>query len=131
MHLHAALGEAAHACKFVLLSPRGNRSTQLYMQETTRLLEKKCAFLAGSWAGYPGDLHNFLVEQLSPTKMCTNSGLSNSAGESCTIPTGSVDWQNCVILESSRLSERIAQFLEGRLVSLQKCAIFLGRLLSL
>jgi len=33
------------------------------------------------------------------------------------------DWQNCAILEPSSLLDRIAQFLEERLVSLQNCAI--------
>jgi hypothetical protein len=132
MPLHAALGEATHACKSVLLSPGGNRSTQLHMQETARLLGEKCTFLAGSWADCPGDLHNFWAEQLTAAQICTNPGLNSLLlGKNCTNPAGRVGWQDCAILEPSRLSERIAQFLEGRLVSLQKCTIFKGKLLSL
>ena len=40
------------------------------------------------------------------------------SGEICANPAGRVGWQDCVILEPSRLLERIARFLEGRLVSL-------------
>jgi len=47
MPLHDALGEASHACKFVLLNPRGNWSTQLHMQETVHLLEKNAHFWLG------------------------------------------------------------------------------------
>ena len=48
MHLHATLGEAAYACKFVLLGPRGNQSTQLHMQEVVRLLEGNAQFWLGA-----------------------------------------------------------------------------------
>ena len=43
--MHVALGEAAYAYKYVLLGPKGNRSTQLHMQATTQLLEKNAHFL--------------------------------------------------------------------------------------
>lgn len=64
------------------------------------------------------DLHKSWAEQPISGKICAN-------------PAGRVDWQDCAILEPSKLSERIVQFLEGRLVSLQKCTIFKGKLLSL
>ena len=51
-------------------------------------------------------------------------------GKNCANPAGSGCRQDCAILEPSRLPERIVKFLEGRLVSLQKCAIFKGKLLS-
>jgi len=38
MPLHAALGEVAHECKSILVSPVGNWSTQLHMQEAAQLL---------------------------------------------------------------------------------------------
>jgi len=68
---------------------------------------------------------------LTTAQICANSGLSNLAGEICTNPVGNVGRQGCAILDPSRLPERIAQFLEGRLVALQKCVIFEGKLLSL
>ena len=48
IHLHAALGEVAHACKSIFLGPRGNRSNQLHMQETARLLGKNAHFWLGA-----------------------------------------------------------------------------------
>ena len=44
MPLHADMGDVAHACKFVLLSPGGNHSTQLHMQEATQLLVENAHF---------------------------------------------------------------------------------------
>lgn len=76
--LHTALGEVAHACNSVLLSPEGNQSTQLHMQETAR---EKCAFLVGSWDGFPGDLHNFWAEKLTATQICANSRLRALLGK--------------------------------------------------
>ena len=38
---------------------------------------EKCAFLARSWAGCLGDLHNFLAEQLTAAQICTNNGLNS------------------------------------------------------
>ena len=131
MPFHAALGEVVYACKFVLLGLGGNWLTQLHMKGTARLLEKKCAFLAGSWVGCRGGLRNFWADKLTAAQIFVNFGLSSSAGENCAIHVGSVDWQNCAILEPNRLPDKIAQFLEGRLVALQKCTIFLGKLLSL
>ena len=52
---------------------------------------RKCAFLAGSWAGCLGDLCNFWVEQLTDARVCANSGLNSPAGENCAIPAGSFD----------------------------------------
>jgi len=52
-------------------------------------------------------------------------------GKNYANPAGRVGWQDCVILEPNRLSEGIAQFLEGRLVALQKCANFTRKLLNL
>ena len=92
---------------------------------------EKCAFLAWSQAGCVGDLRNFWAEQLTATHICTNSGLSNLVGEICANPSGRIGRQDCIILETSRLPERIAQFLEGRLFSFQKFAIFKGTLLNL
>ena len=51
------------------------------------------------------DLHKSWAEQPAARKICIN-------------PARRVGWQDCVILEPIRLSERIAQFLEGRLVTL-------------
>jgi len=48
MPLHATLGEAAHACTSIFLNPGGNRSNQLQMQETARLLEKNVHFWLGA-----------------------------------------------------------------------------------
>jgi len=47
MPLHAALGEATHACKSVLLSPEENQSTQLPMQEVAQLLGGNAHFWLG------------------------------------------------------------------------------------
>ena len=33
--------------------------------------------MAGSWAGFLGDLHNFWVEQLTAAQICENPGLNN------------------------------------------------------
>jgi len=47
MPLHVALGEATHACKLAFLSPGGNWSTQLHMQDTARLLGENVHFSLG------------------------------------------------------------------------------------
>ena len=91
MPLHVAFGEAADACKLVLLDPRGNRpvnSTALARGCSTA--RRKCAFLAGSWAGCQGDFRNFLAEQLTVAQICANSGLSSLVGEICANLAGSV-----------------------------------------
>ena len=44
MPLHVALGEAVHTCKFVFLSPEGNQSTQLHMEEAAQLLVENMHF---------------------------------------------------------------------------------------
>jgi len=72
----------------------------------------------GRAANHCPDLCKSWAEQLDTRKICAN-------------PAGMVGWKDCAILEPSRLSERIVQFLEGRMVALQKCAIFKGNLLSL
>ena len=71
---------------------------------------RKGAFLAGS----PRYLRNIWVEQLIATQICAISGLSSAAGENYTIFSVRVNWQNCAILEPSRLPYRIVQFLEGK-----------------
>jgi len=76
-------------------------------------------------------LRNFWAEQLTVAQICANPVLSIPAGEICTNPDGSVGWQDCTILEPNGQPERIAHFLEGRLVTLHKCTIFKGKLLSL
>lgn len=48
MPLYATMGEASIACKLGLLSPRGNRSTQMHMEKVAQLLGEKYAFLYGS-----------------------------------------------------------------------------------
>jgi len=47
MFLHDALGEAAHACKSILLGPGENWSTQLQMQEAIQLLKGNFRFWLG------------------------------------------------------------------------------------
>ena len=87
--------------------------------------------MVGGWIDSPGDLHNFWAKQLIVAQIFTNSRLSSHAGKMCTNTAGSVGKQDCAILEPNRLPKRIVQFLEGRLVALQKCTIFKGKLLSL
>lgn len=70
----------------------------------------------GRAAYYCLDFHKSWAKQLAVGKICAN-------------PIGRVGWHDCAILEPSRLSERITQFLEGRLVSLKKCTILKGNLL--
>jgi len=48
MPLHDASGEVAHVWKSVLLSPKGNQSTQLHMQEATQLLGENAHFWKGA-----------------------------------------------------------------------------------
>jgi len=48
MPLHATLGEEFHACKLAFLDRGGNLSTQLHMQEISRLLEGS----AHLWLGF-------------------------------------------------------------------------------
>ena len=48
MPLHAALGEAAHACKSIFLGPGGNWSTQLHIQEAAQLLGENAHFRNGA-----------------------------------------------------------------------------------
>jgi len=79
---------------------------------------RKCSFLAGSWVDYLGDLCTLWAEQLTATQICKNFGMSSPTGENCAILVESVNWQNCAILEFSRLLKKIRQFLEGRIVSL-------------
>ena len=57
-------------------------------------------------------VHNFII-----------SGLSSCPGMNCAIFERKTDKKNCAIMEPTRLPDRIAQFLEGRLVSLQNCVI--------
>ena len=64
------------------------------------------------------DLCKFRAEQPTTRKFCVN--LARRVG-----------WHDCAILEPSRMSKRIPQFLEGRLVSLQKCTNLTGKLLNL
>lgn len=87
---------------------------------------RKCAFLEGSWADCPGDLRNLWAEQLIVAQDCTILGLSSPAGRNCAIFWIMLDWQNCAILEPSRLTNIIVQFVEGRLVAIQNCAISWG-----
>ena len=47
MPLHATLGEETHAWNYYLLSPRGNWSMQLHMQEATQLLGENAHFWMG------------------------------------------------------------------------------------
>ena len=44
MPLHATLGEAACACKYVFLSPRGNWLTQVHMEVAALFLERNAHF---------------------------------------------------------------------------------------
>lgn len=69
------------------------------------------------------ELHNFWVEQLTAAHNCTISGLSRPAGRNCTIFWVKLGWQICAIMEPNRFPNRIVQFLEGRLLSLQNCVI--------
>lgn len=87
---------------------------------------KNGAFLGGSWAGCLESLCSFSTEQLSAAHNCTISRLSSPGGRSCTIFSMKSDKKICTILEPSRLLNKIAQFLKGRLVSLQNCAICWG-----
>ena len=59
MSLHASLGEAAHACKSIFLSPGGNQSILAKQARDYSTAGEKCTFLIGSWAEFPGDLNNF------------------------------------------------------------------------
>ena len=112
MTLHAALGEAAHACKSVFLGPRGNRSNQLHMQEVVRLLGENAHFWLGVgladqevcanlgrlaeccpnlcklWAKQPyyGKLHNFHWEYWLAE--LHNSGAQQAARQYCPISRG-------------------------------------------
>lgn len=63
MSFHAALGGAFHACKSVMLGLRGNRSTQLHMQEPTQLLGENVHF----WEG----------DGLATKEICTTFGKRN------------------------------------------------------
>lgn len=54
---------------------------------------------------------------------CAIPRLSSPAGRFCAIFLMKLDWKNCTILEPIKLPDKIVQFLVGRLVSLQNCAI--------
>ena len=105
--------------------PEGTGNSATHARDCSTV-GRKCTFLATSWDGFPIDLHNFWVEKLTATHICTNYGLTNPARENCAIFTVRVDCENCAIIEPNRLRVMIAQFLEGRLVSLQNCAIYWG-----
>ena len=91
---------------------------------TTCLIEGKIfAFLGGSWAGFLEGLCNFWVEQLTTAQNCAISGMICPTGRNCAIFPVNSNRQICAILEPNKLPDKIAQFLEGRLVPLQNCAI--------
>lgn len=95
---------------------------------TSCLLEGEiCAFMVGSWLGFPEGLCNFWEEQLTVAQNCTISRLSSLVGTDCAVFTRKVDWQDCIVYEPIKLIVRIAQFLEGRMVPLHNCAIYWGR----
>lgn len=92
---------------------------------------EKCIFLTVSWVDCPRGLRNFWAEQLTAAQICKSWAEKLVDGKNCANPARRVGWQDCSILEPSRLLEGIAQFLEGRLVALQKCANFTRKLLNL
>lgn len=83
----------------------------------------------GSRLGFPGYLHNYWVKQLTTAQDCAILGLSRSAEKDFTLFQVKPDWEDCTILDPSKLPDKIVQFLEGRLVSLQNCAIYWGGLI--
>jgi len=60
---------------------------------------------------------------MTAAKNYTISRLSNHAWKNCIIFLVNGDRKICTILEPSKLPDKIAQFLEGRMVPLQNCTI--------
>ena len=83
------------------------------------IARRKYAFLDGISVDFLGDLCNFWAEQLTITQDYVIPGLSSPVGKNCPIFWMKHDQKNCAILEPSKLPDRITQFLEERLVSLQ------------
>ena len=118
--------KASHACKSIFLGPGWNWTTQWHMQQPTWLRGIFVQFLGGSWAGCLEGLRNFWEEQLTTAQDYTISRLNSPTRRNCVIFPVNNDRQIYAILDPNRLPDRIAQFLEGRLVSLQNCAISWG-----
>ena len=83
MPFHASLGEVSHACKYILLSLKGNQSTQFHMQETAQMLGENVHFWLGD--GMDAQKIIFWAEQLTAAQILPNSGLSNPTTKDFTI----------------------------------------------